>query len=457
MKKINLYVGNTVRLSSIPHHFIPTLRRELIIENPKWLENEKHKRFNGKTPPKLRFVSDDSMTVPRGFLRQLKKMLKKAKIPYVIKYRSESVPIEIESKINLLKHQEKALDKTIKRRAGVLEAPTGSGKTVMAIETICRRKERALIVVHTKELMLQWMERLVEHTNLTKDDIGLLGDGKKKAGKVTVGIINTLRTSVKKNPNYFKGSFGFVIVDECHRIPSSTFTEFLVKLSTKYMLGLSATPYRRDGLDLVIKFFMGDIIHKIETKKLQKGGHILKAKLKMITTRFSPYIDGTKSYQKVIKELVKDEGRNNLINHYVNLQAMKKDGGAILIVSDRKEHCQTLLDNLSPNHSSAMLTGTVPPKKRKEVMESVNNKEINILVATGQLVGEGLDIRHLSAIFLTTPIKYEGRLVQYIGRILRTCDGKDEAIIYDFSDPAWILRGAYNNRIKAYRSMGILK
>lgn len=622
--KIELIVGQTVKLNKIPEHFIPIIRRPLIIENPKWLENDKHNRSQYKTPKKLRFISEDSKIVPRGFLRELKKLLIEAKIDYKVRYHTKSIPIAIKSCIcfDEKPHQPIAISKVLKRRTGVLQAPTGSGKTVMAIELICVRKERTLIVVHTKELLYQWKERLLQFTDLKEDEIGMLGDGKKTSGKVTIGIINTLRSLTKKNRKYFNKSFGFVIVDECfvadtlidnkpiqyikpgdmvysynhktnkvekkrvlrtfkskpsslctvkikntkhitcteghpfytkekkyltskelnsnigntmlsidyhliksrrikktknhrpekrkethwnemesieihkrgnngsfgemcedgyvynievednhnyfangilvhncHRIPSSTFTDFLIRLDVLYMLGLSATPYRRDGLDAVIKFYIGDIIHKIKTKTLQKQGHILKAKLKMITTKFSPYIDERLStsinYKSVTKAIPNDEARNNLINHYIYLQAMKNEG-TILVVSERIEHCYNLYNNISDNYNSAILTGTTKKKLRQQIMEEVNNKKIDILVATGQLVGEGLDIKHLSSVFLTWPIKYEGKLTQIIGRILRTADGKKEALIYDFNDPIYLLRGAYNARKKYYKEQGII-
>jgi superfamily II DNA or RNA helicase len=466
MKQVTINVGNVIRLSSIPHHFIPKLREKLIMENPVWVENEKRNRFNGKTPPKLRFISEDSKTIPRGFLRELRKMLIEAQIPYRIRRNNISYPISIESLISFdgKPHQTIAISKVLKRKAGVLEAPTGSGKTVMAIETICQRKERTLIVVHTKELLYQWRDRLLQFTNLREDEIGLLGDGKKKSGKVTVGIINTLRSLTKKSPKYFNKSFGYVIVDECHRIPSNTFSKFIVDLDTKYMLGLSATPYRRDGLDLVIKFFMGDVIHKIQTKKLQKDGHILKAKLEIIKTFFSPYIDSkidgitSMSYQAMLNELVTDEGRNQIIFKKVREQC-KKDAGVVLIISDRVGHCKTLYNKLSKmsDYKVVMVTGASTKKEREKALEALNKGEAKILIATGQLIGEGFDLKHLSSVFLTFPIKYDGRLTQYIGRVLRIADGKEGATIYDFNDPCWLLRGSYNSRVKYYKEMEMMK
>jgi superfamily II DNA or RNA helicase len=462
MRQVTIKVGNTIKIKNLPPHLIPTIRQQLIIENPMWLENEKHKRTNHGVPKKLRFISKDSKTVPRGFLNELRKIFKEAKVDYRIRRSTISNPITIESKISFESrlYGKKAVDRILQKRFGVLQAPTGSGKTVIAIETICERKEKTLIVVHTKELLHQWVARLLEHSNITKDDIGLIGDGKKTVGKVTVGIINSLRNISDKEPEFFDKVFGYVVVDECHRIPSSTFSEFIINLDTKYMLGLSATPYRRDGLDLVIRIFMGDIIHKINTKTLQREGHILKAKLTMIKTRFSPYIDREietgSNYQIIMRKLIEDEERNKLIIDNVCWQSSMVKGIA-LVVSDRKEHCRILFDKIPHKKEMRLLTGDSSPAERKLITEELNEGKVTILVATAQLIGEGYDVKHLSSVFLTTPIKYEGKLVQLIGRVLRTADGKEEAMIFDFNDPCYLLRGSYNSRLKSYKSMGVKK
>jgi superfamily II DNA or RNA helicase len=382
-------------------------------------------------------------------------MLIEKKIPYRIRQRTNShqcAPI-LESKISFEEHPYglKAVEKILKKRTGVLQAPTGSGKTVIAIETIVRRNERALVVVHTKELMYQWRDRILQFTNLKAEEIGLIGDGKKQLGLVTIGIIDSLR----KITQPLIDQIGYVIVDECHRVPSTTFPKFIVKMNTKFILGLSATPYRRDGLTQVIHFFMGDTVHVIKTKMLQKQGHIIKPDLKLIKTDFSPHITSTREYVKVLKKLTEDEDRNTLILHNIHLQA-KKNSGIILVISDRKGHCNLLFEKINPELNPVLLTGSSTPSQRQKALEMLNNGEAGALVATKQLVGEGLDVPHLSSIFLTTPIKWKGSLIQFIGRILRTAEGKENALIVDFEDPCWLLKGSLNSRMKGYKEMGIL-
>ena len=333
---------------------------------------------------------------------------------------------------------------------GVLQAPTGSGKTIMAIWLMMMRRQPTLIVVHTKELLYQWRERLLEFTTL--NEVGLVGDGHKIVSlPVTVGIINSL---AKLYPHQLN-KFGMVIVDECHRVPSTLFTKFLINLECKYMLGLSATPYRRDGLGAVINFFMGNTLHKIDTKELQDKGHIMKAELKLITTQFNRQVTSPAERPEVINEMVEDWDRNWLIANYVLNQYGKEDG-TILVVSDRKQHCWNLAQMMEElDLEFSLLTSESPSSVRKEVRESLNNRETRILIATGQLIGEGFDMKHISSIFLCLPLKYDGRVIQYVGRILRVAEGKEKATVFDFDDPCWLLKHYLKERMKAYEELGI--
>jgi len=457
MKQVIINVGSSLTVKRLPPHLIPKIRELLIIENPLYKENEKHGHSNYKTSRKLRFISADSKTMPRGFINTLRKLLQEENIDYRIRLKTVSRPLLpiLKSNISFEKrpYGAAAVEKVLKRKFGVLQAPTGSGKTVIAIETMVRRNEHTLIVVHTKELMYQWRDRLLDFTDIKEEEIGLVGDGRQEGiKKITVGIINSLQ-KIK----VLDGIFGYVIVDECHRVPSTVFSKFLIRLDTKYMLGLSATPYRRDGLTQVINFFMGDVIHVIKTKKLQDHGHIMRANLKVIETKFSPYVQGVYDYQRVIKKMVNDDDRNNLIVSKVLKQAEKEIGkGVILVISDRKNHCEDLFRLLSNSlFRTFLVTGSTPKDKRQYATEQLNAGLGEILIATGQLIGEGFDLKHLSSIFLTTPIKYPGRLIQYVGRILRKADGKEKATIFDFDDPCWLLKGSFGKRMKTYKEMGV--
>ena len=164
----------------------------------------------------------------------------------------------------------------------VLQAPTGSGKTVMALSVIAERKQPALIIVHGKELLNQWIDRIVAFLDIPRDEIGVIGGGKKRLGdKITVGIINSIYPVARD----IRQHFGHIIVDECHRTPSRTFTSAVSAFDSKYMLGLSATPYRRDGLTKLIGWYMG---RKVEVKQANLTEQDIVFNVEVITreTRF---------------------------------------------------------------------------------------------------------------------------------------------------------------------------
>ncbi len=154
---------------------------------------------------------------------------------------------------------------------GALISATGSGKTTMGLYLVAQRKQPTLIIVHTKNLLTQWVDRIESFLNIPKKEIGIIGNGKKKIGdKITVATVQSLY----KCAGEVAPHIGHIIVDECHRAPSRTFTEAVTAFDSKYMLGLSATPYRRDKLSKLIFWHLGDTHHEIDKSHLIEKGHI---------------------------------------------------------------------------------------------------------------------------------------------------------------------------------------
>ena len=373
-------------------------------------------------------------------------------LSYTIDDQTRRLP-EISCKFTgkLYPFQQTAIDAILKKRFGILDSPTGSGKTVMALYLIAERGQPTLVICHSKELMYQWRDRAVEFLGLPQDEIGLIGDGKKIVGdRLTMGIVN----SVYKLAEGLQEHVGHLIVDECHRTPSRTFTEAVSTFDSHYMLGLSATPYRRDGLSRLIYFFIGDQVHSIDPKTLQDQNRIMKPKLQVRETAFD--YDYHDNYQELIKHLTSDPHRNRLIVDDV-LKATKGNGknGISLVISDRKQHCIALYYLLKGRRTIRLLTGDIPSKERKRVIEELNQGGIKVLIATSQLIGEGFDLKTLSNIFLATPISFTGRVKQYTGRILRMAEGKREAVIYDYLDRPGVLQASFKSRTYAYKDLGI--
>ena len=450
---LKIILTNNLRLSGIPSDIRAKLMETLSFPNPKWLENERMGRWNRGTPKVLRFYDKTrggGLWIPRGYMRQLLLLCRRRGEKYEIDDRRQALP-PVDSKFTgqLKPFQQEAVKTMISRDFGVLNAPTGSGKTVMALYIIARREQPAMIVVHTKDLAYQWIERVGEFLGIPADRVGFIGSGKKIIGKkITVALVQSLykcAEEVSKN-------VGFLLVDECHRCPSRTFTEAVTDFDSKYMLGLSATPWRRDNLSKLIFWHLGDVHHKIDQSLLVESGDVLAAEIIVRETDFKPYYDPVNEYSKMISELTSDDKRNRLIASDV-AREVKDNNGVCLVLSDRKKHCGILQALLRYRHkiSSELLTGDLSGSERLGVLDRLNKGDVKVLLATGQLIGEGFDRKDLSPLFLTTPIKFSGRVLQYIGRVLRPAPGKKKARVYDYVDiKVDVLKAAAKARQKVY-------
>jgi superfamily II DNA or RNA helicase len=340
-------------------------------------------------------------------------------------------------------YQDEAYQAVIKKDFGFLEALPGSGKTVIASAVIAARGQPTLILVHNKELLYQWRDRIGEFLG---EIAGLVGDKHFEIKPITVAIINSAKIHLKELTKYF----GQVIVDECHRTPATMFSEVVQAFDCRYMLGLSATPYRRDGLTNLISWFLGELIYKIDPKELEDSGAVLIPEIQTKETGFN--------YQKLLSLMVVDEGRNNMIIQDVLFEV--KRPGTVLVVSDRVEHCLSLAGILAgrrPGLNIQVLTGKLlKTQERKAIVEDIRAGKVKVVIATIQLISEGFDCAGLSSLFLATPIRFEGRVVQTIGRILRPLDGKTPRV-FDYCDPVGPLYASAKARSKTYRDMGWLK
>ena len=447
-------VTNHTRISDAPHQVVEALRRRLTFPNLQYTENEKRGFSNWNVPEMLCYLKEDhqGVVIPRGFTRQAIEICRQHGIEPKIQDNRRVLPqVEFTFTGQLRDYQQEALQAVLKRDHTSVSIPTGGGKTVLALGAIAERKQPALIIVHTKELADQWISRIETFLGIPRDEIGLIGNGKRNVGeKVTVALVQSLL----KCAHEVSGHIGHLIADECHRIASRTYTEAVTAFDCRYTLGLSATPYRDDGLGRLIYWYIGDRVFSIDRKDLIESHDILPAEIITRETEFQPTADPSEQYSTMLSELTEDPTRNMLIASDVVKEA-SNGGGVCLVLSDRKAHCELLQEALRMRGvRAALLTGDLPNSKRKEVIAGVESNTVKVVVATSQLVGEGLDLRALSTLFLATPIKFSGRLIQCLGRVLRPAPGKDKARVYDYVDVnVGVLLGAARSRAWVYRGM----
>jgi superfamily II DNA or RNA helicase len=429
-------ITNRLRLAAVPPALRQMLIEKLEFPNPKWLENERMGRWNRGTPPRLKFygkAGSDGLWIPRGCLRQLILECRRTGVDYRIEDRRRRLPpVDFDFHGLLRPFQQAAVAQMLARDFGTLNAPTGSGKTVMALAMVARRRQPALIVVHTKELAAQWVERIETFLGIPPDACGLIAGGRSRIGeRVTVALVQSLYKCAEEAA----ARTGFVVVDECHRCPSRTFTEAVTGFDSLYMLGLSATPWRRDNLSRLIFWHLGDVHHEVGKSALVAAGEVLPAEVIVRETGFRPYHDPVAEYSRMLAELTADTERNLLIAGDVAQEAAATSG-VCLVLSDRKAHCENLqtLLRLRFKVESDLLTGDLAMVERQRVIERLNAGQLRVVIATGQLVGEGFDSSRLSTLFLATPIRFSGRVLQYLGRVLRPAPGKEKARVFDYVD-----------------------
>ena len=446
-----LTVSSDCLLEGISLPLEKAVKERLTIANPKYTSAKRYGRWVGKKlQPTLHYYESvpSGLRFPRGFANQAILLCREQEqeSPRIVEQRRLLPEVDFSFSGSLRPYQELAVAEVERRSFGVLEAGTGSGKTVMALAIIAARRQPTLIVVHSKELLYQWQQRAQEFLGR---GVGLVGDGQLDIQPLTVAIVNSARKRVEE----LAPLFGHLVVDECHRVPATLFTDVVSRFDCHYLLGLSATAFRSDeGTTRLISIFMGDPIHQVDQAQLQASGAIVKPELVRRKTAFTHPYRG--DYQALITALTSHQGRNLQIVEDVVEAAGEAATGVLLVVSDRVSHCELFAGELARRGLSvALLTGQTPADKRVRIVNSVQNGELRILVATLQLIGEGFDCAGLSTLFLTTPITFEGRLLQVLGRIMRPAAGK-QAQVYDYVDESLsVLRRSAESRRKVLEAL----
>ncbi|MCB2180642.1 MAG: DEAD/DEAH box helicase [Desulfobulbaceae bacterium] len=441
---LELIVTKHCTLRGVPADLLTILKKKLTLVNPKYRDAVKYGRWVGKKLKKeLVFysVQGDKIIFPRGFANECVLICRSKGFELSIKDRRRQLdPIDVSFSGTLRPYQQEACSAILQRDFGVLEAATGSGKTVMALSILAGRRQPTLILIHTKELLYQWRDRVLSFLDV---EPGLIGDGSFEIAPVTVGLIHTVRKHLKELPPHF----GHIIVDEAHRTPSSMFTEIIKEFDCRFMLGLTATPFRRDGLTELIHWHIGDLVHRVSAQELDELGAVLKPLIMLKETSFT--FRYRRNYHDLMSALTADPNRNLQIIGDI-AKEVEETTGTALVVSDRVAHCEALCRLLVERGiEPVLLTGRVAGELRNEIVKNVQDGQVKVLVATIQLIGEGFDCPGLSSLFLCTPIKFEGRLTQVIGRILRPAQGKIPKV-YDYVDQVGVLKASARTRQQIY-------
>lgn len=351
----------------------------------------------------------------------------------------------------LRKDQKAAVREMLKHDAGVLCAPTAFGKTVTAAALIARRKVSTLVLVHRTELLHQWQERLTGFLQLSKGDLGVVGGGKSKhSGKIDIAVMQSLARKDKLGE--FLDQYGQVIIDECHHLSAFTFEAILKQAKAKFVVGLTATPIRRDGHHPIIFMQCGAIRHTAERPETAPT-HLEVWPRALPTSEIAP----DSRIQDIFHILANDSDRNRYIAK--DVLTAYKDRRKVLVLSERTEHLPLLREALGDQVKHCfVLHGRLSKKERRAVftkLEALDDSAPRVLLATGRLIGEGFDHPPLDTLMLAMPISWKGTLQQYAGRLHREHADKTDVRIYDYveMDQPQLSR-MWEKRRRGYRAMG---
>jgi superfamily II DNA or RNA helicase len=438
-------------------------------KNPEYYKRQKMRTSTWNTPRLITSSREDENNVylPRGLEKTLCRLIENVEIKDA---QTLGRKIELEFKGKLYPEQEEASQAIQNQEIGILCARTGFGKTVVAAQAIAQRKCSTLILVRNQNLAKQWQKSLSELLDIQtepaveytptgrirkKAKIGLISGSQSKQTTqiIDIAMMQKLARLTSKELEELFSHYGFIIIDECHHIAALTFEKVIRSASAKYLLGLSATPEREDGLTPIIFMRCGQIV--FESQKLSQENPLLKSYMYPRYTSIGE-LDRTfedLSYPEQLNFLSKSKIRNQQINEDINQNY--QEGRTSLVLSERLEHLDLLKDLLDENVKSFTLVGGRSKKQTQAIINELQNEEeAFVLFASSKFVGEGFDLPQLDTLFLTLPFKAKGSHKQYLGRLQRNLLDKDELRVYDYVDISSPLFGSmYQKRLCVYKEM----
>ncbi len=457
-ESVELTIANRVYIKTdiLPSVLMNQLKRLAAFQNPEFYRRQSLRLSTSLTPRVIccSEIIDGYLSLPRGCFDDIHCVLNE----YGIKTNIRDERIAGKAKSfrfhgKLTKEKKSVARKILSSENGVLSASPGTGKTVLAIYAIAKRKTNTLVLVHRKPLLEQWRKQLSVFLGIDEDKISQIGGGKDKAtGILDVAMIQSL--GGKGNVDDRVADYGFVIVDECHHVSAVSFERVMTEVKAKFILGLTATPYRRDGQQPIIHMQCGPIIHQIKNREVNQDFSDCFV-IPRITLFDCEWNERSNIYE-LWPKLVTDVKRNEMIVN--DVKKAVAEGRFPLILTERKEHLAILEEMLIPHiENLCVLYGGIGIKERRKIFNKLNSSSEapKALLATGAYIGEGFDDPRLDTLFIAMPIAFKGKVIQYAGRLHRKHHTKTDIRIYDYVDEKVSVAVAmYKKRLKAYKTMG---
>ncbi|UTI63863.1 DEAD/DEAH box helicase [Paraconexibacter antarcticus] len=427
------------------------LRRTAAFANPEFFERERARLSTHQTPRVIACHedTDDRLILPRGCLGGVVDELETAGTAVTIRdERSPGTPISVTFAGTLTGPQRAAVKAMAAHETGVLVAPPGAGKTVMATALIANRARSTLVLVHRRPLLEQWISRLAEFLDISCDQIGSPAKAPGASG-IDVVMVQTLT----RREGLDLSRYGHVIVDECHHVPAFSVERLLRELPARAITGLTATPQRRDGHHPIITMQCGPVRHT-----LTRSEQVETATRRVLIARDSGFdpvrLPVDPGIQEVLSAVAADASRTRRIA--ADAIAELSEDRYPLVLTERREHLNAIAELITAETDRVVvLHGGMGVKARRRSDEVLTSDGPRVVLATGRYIGEGFDDPRLDTLILAMPIAWKGTMTQYAGRLHRHHDTKHEIRIVDYVDHAVpVLRRMYAKRQRAYTSLG---
>ena len=461
---LELVLGNQIYIPKQGLH--PGLRNRLLrlaaFQNPEFYKAQAM-RLSTYNKPRVVACAEDlphHIGLPRGCLDDVRKTLTDLGVRMAIRdERRDGSRLEVKFQGELRQEQKAAADEMLRHEAGVLAATTAFGKTVVAAWLIARRGVNTLVLVHRRQLLDQWVERLSTFLDVPVKAIGRIGGGRNRpTGQIDVGIIQSL---VRKGVVDDRvAEYGHVIVDECHHLSAHSFEQVVRRAKARFVVGLSATLARKDGHHPIILMQCGPVRYQVSARAQAASRpfeHFVLVQPTAFQPTRNPDPDKRVEFQTLYQELVDDQTRTQRICEDV-LESVR-NGRSPLILTERNEHVDRFEHELASRVGHVVVLRAGMGKKQrqalKERLAAIPRHEGRIILATGKYVGEGFDDPRLDTLFLTLPVSWRGTVAQYAGRLHRLYDGKREVRIYDYADlNVPMLARMFDRRCRGYEAIG---
>lgn len=459
MVEVRATVDSMIRFPDAPHEVLGKLREACVLVNPKWgmLKAAGKQVEHMNVPTHFRFSTEfPCLSLPRGAISLVKKKCKAMKVDLSFEdNRVEGDDIDIPHPVphDLREFQDESNRNLLYFTQGTAIAGCGGGKTTIAMDAIWRVKKVTVVLVHTDDLLEQWVDELLEKLGVKA---GVIKGSKFKPGDVTVAMVKTVANKIEDpKMKEFLATVGFCIMDEAHHAPALTFMSVLDKIPAKYRLGVTATPKRADGLSKAIFWGFGDELINVPTAELLEMGFLMRPELEAVSTSFKFTPQSSDIYEKsheTHRALARDDRRLHEICSVMEFHA--KAGETCLILANNVEYCKAMgMEMHRRGVNAAVCTGQLSKRIRRDVLRSFRNGKTKFLIATS-LADEGLNVPSLSRIGLAWPESNESKTDQRTGRLMRLYDKKP--VLIDFVDVGCeLLFKRYLKRASVYRKLGI--